>query len=117
MLWGNANGSFTPQSLNLESQLFPIQDFELLDLNNDGLKDIIAVGNWHMAEVETPRADAGIGSVLLNNGNREFRSVPSTTSGLIANKDVRNMVRMNLDNKNTLVIANNNDKLQFFTVN
>lgn len=115
ILWGAADGTFTFEKLNYESQLAPIQDVVIEDVDADGDMDFIAVGNWYMAEVETPRADAGIGVVLINEGGRKLRSLPYSESGFLARYDARKIISVkNSKGESVYFVGNNNGKLEEF---
>ena len=68
LLINEGDFNFSVQELPIEMQAFPVRDVLSVDLNDDGLEDLIAVGTIYDTEVETPRLDAGCGLVLLNEG-------------------------------------------------
>ena len=90
-------------------------DIEILDINNDGFKDIIGVGNIYDSEVETIRYDASQGYVLLGNEDGKF-SVPTNT-GFVVNADMRAVSKINILGKTHVMVANNNDTLRIFRLN
>ncbi len=107
----NNNGSFSLKALPQEAQFSPINSVALKDLNGDELLDIIAGGNLYASEVETGRADAGVGVVLMQDQEGNFKSIPPEQSGLFIDKDVKNLT---LINGNGLLVGNNNHKLQYY---
>ena len=62
----NNNGNFNSINLPFEAQLSSINDFIVDDYNNDGIKDILAIGNLYNAEVETPAVPPEYLSVLMS---------------------------------------------------
>ncbi|MEM9024841.1 MAG: hypothetical protein AAGB22_13925, partial [Bacteroidota bacterium] len=63
-------------------------------------------------EVETPRSDAGVGTVLQNSGSGTFRAVPLNTSGFLADRDVKQLKKIQLEDGRTgILIARNDDQL------
>ena len=99
------------------AQLAPVQDFIVRDFDKDNDLDILLAGNWHVSEVETPRADAGVG-LLLENNNGEFMPRSVGESGFFDNMDVRDMAYVNCGEEAPLIIvANNNAPVQVFKVN
>ncbi len=114
ILW-NDNGKLSPKKLPYQAQLSPVQSSVIEDIDGDGDLDIVTAGNWYVAEVETPRADAGVGTVLINQGGQNFKAMSSADSGFFANRDVRNMVGVKgAGDKFQLVIGNNNSATQVF---
>ena len=68
-------------------------------------------------EVETTRSDAGMGYVLLNQGQRKFQLVHPSRSGIKANGDVRAAILLKDGKDETIAIANNNDVMEFYNLN
>lgn len=60
----NGSGNFEFIPLPKASQFGPTLDFEFLDLDKDGLLEVIGVGNIYDSEVETIRYDASKGYIL-----------------------------------------------------
>jgi len=115
ILWNNGNGTYKHESLPYQAQLSPIQDFETLDIDKDGDLDIIAAGNWFVAEIETPRADSGQGVVIENTGQRKLKSLPFSESRFLAKGDVRHLeIIKNHKQQNIVLVANNNGPLEAF---
>lgn len=76
----NENGVFKRQNFPHNLQNSNWNDIVLRDLNKDGNLDIIAAGNLHEAEVETPRCDAGNGWILFGNGDGTFNPVETVNT-------------------------------------
>ncbi len=96
------------------AQSAPINGSVVLDVNNDGHVDIVAVGNNWGAEVETIRYDGGTGCVLLGDGKGGFKPLPTHKSGLFAWENAKDLalVRLGKSGVPLLVVANNNGPLQ-----
>lgn len=115
VLVNDGNGSYDIQELPTEAQLFPVKDMVGFDANNDGYEDLVLVGNWFVAEIETPRADNGTGLILINDQKGSYKPLNVTESGFFANKDARNIIKLNHGSDNySFVVANNNDTTQIF---
>ena len=86
------------------------------DFNGDGNEDVLLAGNFYVSEVETGRADAGIGLYLKGNGKGNFTPVKVRESGFFADRDVRDLALIkNYDDSGySILVANNNDKMQIF---
>lgn len=106
------NGTFKTKSLPNEAQMSSVNDFLVQDFNNDGHLDLILAGNLYSAEIETTRNDAGIGTFLKGNGKGDFESIPYTKTGLLMNKDVKELKVINTPKGRVIIVANNNDILQ-----
>lgn len=106
-------GVFEIRPLPTQAQISPIQALSSHDFNSDGHKDILLSGNLHVMEVETGRADAGNGLLLLGDGKGEFKVAGVSKTGFSASKDVRDMAILN--GKTRFVLVTNNDaELQVF---
>lgn len=117
VLWNN-KGKLIPEKLPYQAQLAPIQDCVFEDVDGDKDLDLIIAGNWYVAEIETSRADNGVGLLLINEGDHSFSSMPSNLSGLFAKDDVRNMISIkDKKGKTHIIIANNNSKVKTFKLN
>jgi hypothetical protein len=111
----NENDRLIKQKLPNAAQVSPIKSSLIRDVNNDGINDIIAVGNHYGVEVETTRYDAGYGIVLLGSKNGKYEVVPARKSGFYVPSDSRHLAEIKSDNKKMFVISNNNEKLKIFS--
>jgi len=110
----NENGKLIAKSLPNEAQIAPIKSALVIDVNHDGYKDIITVGNHYGVEVETVRYDAGYGTVLLGNGKNDFSFTPAGESGFYVPSDSRDLKQLSINGTNTFVVTNNSSSLSFF---
>ncbi len=104
------NGSkFTVEKLPMEAQISSINDFEVLDVNKDGIKDIMLVGNMIHTEPETSRADASIGLVLLGEEDKTYKVMELKRSGFFALGECKHIAVLNKDTPKPLfnVLGNN----------
>ncbi|WP_462253179.1 VCBS repeat-containing protein [Ekhidna sp.] len=113
-LQNNGDGSFTALDLPEIAQISPVNDIQILDVNGDENLDVLLIGNLHASEVETPRADAGIGLLMLGSGNGEFTPVSMNESGLIIKHDAKHSSVIEMNGRAALVIANNNGPMQIY---
>ena len=112
-LW-NENGKLVFEQMPPMAQISPINDIQIIDINKDGMDDIMIVGNDYNTEYETPRLDAGNGLVLLNKGSKKLDPLSINKSGLFAPKDAKHLITMPYQNGSLFIVANNNDQLSFF---
>jgi hypothetical protein len=109
---GNDNYSFQP--FGNQVQQSPINSIVYYDFNGDSKKDLLLAGNNYQSEVETTRADSGIGNLLLGDGNGAYNSLNQLESGFFADKDVRDVVLINTGSLRLLLVINNNDSHDLF---
>ncbi len=113
----NENGNFKFVPFPIQAQLSPINSIVYHDFDNDNIKDLLLAGNNYNAEVETTRADAGIGIFLKGKEAARFKYIHNKTTGFYTEKDVRNMLLLKEKNKKSILVANNNDDYQKFKLN
>lgn len=107
----NDKGTFTFQSFDNHAQFSPIKAIQALDLDKDGLKDLLLTGNNYATEVETGRDDANIGLVLKNE-TTHFKSLTVDQSGFYTPHDAKDIKPIKINNRLCFVIANNNAPIQ-----
>ncbi len=115
VFYNHGADGFKSEDLPAIVQKAPINAIVFEDINADGKTDIIVTGNLFETEVETPRYDAGTGQVLLNRDG-SFEALLPNESGFFTFKNAKNMEQIRIANKKHLIVANNNDKIQFFEV-
>ena len=114
IFFNNRNGDFSFVPFGNEAQQSPINGIVLADLNGDGLKDLLLAGNNHQSEIETTRADAGIGVFMKGSGKGQFHSVSHRQTGFFADGDVRNLVLLENGNGLQILVVNNNSTHRLF---
>lgn len=112
----NGKGEFTVKELPEEAQISPVKEIVIHDVDEDGKLDMILGGNIYEIHPDVARSDAGNGLFLKGDGKGEFLPVPSIQSGLYANKNVKDLKLMDTPNGKILVVANNGDLLQVFSI-
>lgn len=110
------NGKFNFKPFDNYVQLFPVNSIIFEDFNGDGNKDMLLAGNNYQSEVETTRADAGRGALLLGDGKGGYNYVNHLKSGFFADKDVRDMALVKLGKDRIVFVANNNAAHDLFKV-
>jgi len=107
----NEGGKLIRRSLPLDVQISPIKSTLVMDVNEDGHKDIITIGNHYGVEVETTRYDAGIGAVLLGDSKNNFKYMPPQQSGIVIPQDSRDVKFIEQKNKKLIVVTVNDGQL------
>ncbi len=110
------NNQFRFSAFPIEAQTAPINSIIYKDFDGDHVKDLLMAGNNYHSEVETTRADAGIGVFLNGTDNKGFKHVPNRQIGFYANSDVRGLTYLKTANANLVLICNNNDKHQLYRI-
>ncbi len=109
----NRDGILVSHSLPILAQFSSINQILVKDFDGDQLPDAVVAGNLYGSEVETPRNDAGIGMFLKGDGSGNMKAIPNRVSGLFAPGDVKDMAMITIGNSDYIVVAKNNDFLQF----
>lgn len=110
----NENNKLIKQKLPNAAQVSPIKSSIIKDINNDGISDIIIVGNHYGVEVETTRYDAGYGNVLLGTAEGNYKAIPAKQSGFYIPFDSRHISQITINGQKTILVTNNNEKLKLF---
>jgi len=111
----NQNGKMTAHPLPNAAQTAPVRTILVADFDKNGTPDLLLAGNDYGVEVETGRADAGNGVLLLNDGKGSFRAAPNRECGFWAKKDARKIRLLRMaNNRKAVLVANNGASLQVF---
>ncbi len=109
-LENNGKGEFSSHPLPAEANFAPIMSLASVDIDKDGLMDIVAGGNFYGLTPGMGRQDASHGLLLRNTGNGQFAPVKHTQSGINIIGQVRKIDWLKLhDGQSVLVVARNND--------
>lgn len=115
IMWNLGQGKFRREELPVEAQVAPLRGIVAVDVNHDNRKDIVAAGNMHCTEVETPRYDAGTGVCLIQTP-AGFVARPSRLSGFIASGDVRDLKLLSVGGLQVILVSNNRGLIQAFGI-
>lgn len=113
----NNNGTFIKKALPIEAQISPINQILIDDFNKDDHLDLIVSGNLYASEVETPRADAGIGLYLQGDSTGTFQPISSFKSGFFNPGDVKDLQSIIISGSKYIISTKNNDYIQFIKLN
>jgi len=111
------NKTFKLHELPQLAQVSNINSILAEDFDHDGIKDLVVCGNLYSSEIETPRNDAGIGLFLKGKGDGNFNAVSVNESGFLVPHDAKDMKKIKIGNKSSLLIGNNDDYLQVIDYN
>lgn len=114
VMLNSADGSFMLKPLPLEAQFSPVYALYADDIDHDGTCDILTGGNLYKAKPGTGIYDASYGQFLKGNIDGRFTSVSALNSGFFTKGEIRNFKTLNIDGSRYIVVALNNDFLQFY---
>ncbi|RME13047.1 MAG: hypothetical protein D6816_00305, partial [Bacteroidetes bacterium] len=110
ILYQDEPGKFSIHRLPVLAQKAPVNGIAFSDVNGDGQTDIIAAGNLYQSEIETGRADAGTGCIILNGGGRNWKVLPVAESGLYLAHDLKDLKLIHLGREKQIAILAGNNK-------
>jgi hypothetical protein len=113
----NENGKFTVAKLPLRAQFSPVQDIVIADFDADGKEDYLLGGNLFNPEVETTRADAGVGLFMKINSDLTFSTSTVNESGFFIPYDVKDMqlIHLGKEKKKAVLVGSNDDILRLIS--
>ena len=112
------NGNFEIKVLPKEVQFSSVNAICTLDINKDGILDLLLGGNQYEFKPQFGRLDANYGSVLLGTKKGSYIWMPSTTSGFFLKGEVKHIKIVKNKNSKAMVLAvTNNNIPKLFTIN
>ncbi|MBT8259601.1 MAG: VCBS repeat-containing protein [Bacteroidia bacterium] len=113
----NNNGSYEFKKLPPRAQFSCVCDISCVDVNNDGHKDLVVAGNNFEFKPQYSRLDANYGTVLLNDGNSNFKWENYDRSGFFVRGEVKHLdvIEDNQGNK-FMVVAINDQSPKVFSI-
>ncbi len=106
--------SFKLLPLPVEAQLSPVYAIISDDFDRNGICDIVAGGNQYRAKPETGIYDASNGLLLKGGTEGTWNPVSPLLSGFFVKGEIRDIKILNIKGDTILVVARNNDNLQFY---
>ena len=112
ILLNQGAGNFTWKPFPIYGQKSWIFAIHVLDINADGIQDLILGGNLSQVKPELGKYDAGYGEVLLGKGDGTFTFWPNRQHGLKWEGDIRAIKQIG---KNQLLLVKNNAAAEIWT--
>lgn len=110
----SGKGSFNITPLPPEAQFSPVYAISARDFDKDGNCDILLGGNHYRSKPEAGINDGSYSLFLKGAGNGKWQPVKSAESGIFVKGEIRDFRTVIIGNKAILIVALNNDKLQFY---
>ncbi|MBS1608271.1 MAG: VCBS repeat-containing protein [Bacteroidetes bacterium] len=109
ILLNKGNLEYDVEALPWEAQLTSYRDAIPIDINKDGLTDILLAGNFYENNIEMGRNDADFGTILINKGAGQF--APELINGVPIKGQTRHIRKILLtkEKKEAYIFARNND--------
>jgi enediyne biosynthesis protein E4 len=104
-LFENKGGYFENKVLPTQAQWSPVYSIASVDVNGDGLKDLVIGGNESYVRVRLGRNSSSRGMLFVNKGKNEFEFVPNKKSGLDLKGDVREVKVVMSESQTTLLVG------------
>lgn len=103
------NGNFEIKKLPKEVQFSSVNAICVMDVNHDGILDLVLGGNQFEFKPQFSRLDANYGSVLLGNNKGDFSWLPYSQSGFFVKGEIKNIKTIKSKNNKISLIAIIND--------
>ena len=110
ILINDGHQNFKVQALPWQAQLSPLKDGAILDINKDGLPDILLAGNYYDNNIEMGRYDADFGTLLVNKGKDKFE--PQLLKGSEIKGQVRHISPLQVRGGQAFILAKNSDSTE-----
>ncbi|MBQ4802833.1 VCBS repeat-containing protein [Aquimarina sp. MMG015] len=110
------NNTFKVTFLPEPCQQSPINNFLVEDIDQDGFKDVLIVGNDYSAEASYGRHDAIIG-IYLKGSEKGFIPTKNNKTGFLVPKQSNHIISMQNRNNEKLILATqNNDSTMVYRI-
>ena len=113
-IYENNNEKFIEHILPVEVQFSPIFDTKVVDINNDGSKEIFFIGNDNAYEVFTGPKNSFQGSVVSFKEGFNFEIIPKKLSGFDVPFYGRSIEALKINDKNALFVTQINNRSLLF---
>lgn len=111
----NGKGDFTIQPFPVMAQLSPVFGILAIDVNHDGILDLMMGGNFYGLKPQSGRFDASFGTTLLGTKDQGYKYIAPAESGFFIRGELRDIQLVNTPGKNGYIIAAmNNEPLYMF---
>ena len=117
ILWNDGDMNFSIDALPIEAQVAPVFGTVSEDIDNDGIEDIVLIGNDFGNELIFGRMDALNGLVLKGKGDHNFEALPYAKSGFKVADDGKALVKLLVKDQLSFVSSSNKGKIRKHDIN
>jgi hypothetical protein len=107
---------FVVRQLPEYTQISTVRTIKAMDVNNDGVTDLIIGGNLYGTDAQFGRYDASVGAILMGEGQGEFSVLGPADSGFSIPGNVRRIVPLKSSDGIYVFVSRNNDMSSLFRV-
>ena len=116
--YNKGNGNFEIKTLPKEVQFSCVNTICAMDINKDGVLDLILGGNQYGFKPQFSRLDSNYGSVLLGSKTGIFSWLPYANSGFFIKGEIKHIQKIkNKNNTNSIIAVVNNGSPKIFKIN
>jgi enediyne biosynthesis protein E4 len=106
----NDNGKLVFSPMPVEMQMSPVMSLAVIDVDGDGIEDVVTGGNISSARARTGKMTGNFGFCFRNDGKGNFSFIPPAISGINVNGDVRKIITL----ENSLIFGLNDGAVHVF---
>ncbi|MGB4847461.1 MAG: VCBS repeat-containing protein [Saprospiraceae bacterium] len=106
--------SFSARALPVYTQISTVRAIKALDINHDGVMDLVIGGNFYGTDAQFGRYDASVGAILIGDGNGQFRVFGPADSGFCIPGNVKSILPLKSSSGISLFVVKNNDRCSLF---
>lgn len=115
--YNNGKGEFTLKKLPTQVQFSSVNAIEVLDIDQDGNKDILLGGNEYAYKPQYARLDASFGHVLMAKDSSTFEVLSTEKSGFFVRGETKAIRTINIGKQTYVLALVNNEYPKLFKLN
>ncbi len=104
--------NFVKMPLPAEVQFSTMNSLISYDFDGDKKEDLLIGGNFYDCNIQMGRYDASYGTLLINQGKGQFKTMPNRQANLILEGQIRNLKMIQFKEHTLVLAARNNEGLQ-----